>query len=90
MAKRITLTHEPEVRARIQASQIINRLQKHIDSELELTATQVNAAKILLAKSVPDLSSIELTGDPENPVHVSVSLTDQELINRYLNQKGTK
>lgn len=88
MAKRITLTHEPDVRARIQASQIINRLQSHINSELQLTATQVNAAKILLAKSVPDLSSIELTGDPDKPLRVDVSLTDSELITRYLSQKG--
>lgn len=87
MAKRYNLNHEPDVRARIQASQIINRLQSHINNELELSATQVNAAKILLAKSVPDLSSITLSGDKDNPIAHALSAPDADLIKRYLTQK---
>lgn len=34
----------------------------------------MKAIEILLRKSLPDLSSVELTGDPSNPVHASVSL----------------
>ena len=62
--------HQDDVRAKIQASQIINRLMGHINGECDLSATQVNAANILLRKTLPDLSSVELGGDPENPVEV--------------------
>ena len=62
--------HQDDVRAKIQASQIINRLMGHIHGECDLSATQVNAANILLRKTLPDLSSVELGGDPENPVEV--------------------
>lgn len=60
--------HQDEVRAKIQASQIINRLQNHLDGEVELSQTQVRAAEILLRKSIPDLASTELTGDPDKPL----------------------
>lgn len=60
--------HQQEVRAKIQASQIINRLQNHLDGEVELSSTQVKAAEILLRKSIPDLSATELSGDAENPL----------------------
>jgi hypothetical protein len=56
------------VRAKIQSSQIINRLQNHLDGEVNLSPTQVKAAEILLKKSIPDLSSTELTGDPDKPI----------------------
>jgi hypothetical protein len=59
-----------EARKKIQTTQLINRLQKHVDGEVELTATQVSAANILLKKSVPDLASVQLTGDEDNPVHL--------------------
>lgn len=62
--------HQDDVRAKIQASQIINRLMGCINGECELSATQVNAANILLRKTLPDLSSVELSGDPENPVEM--------------------
>lgn len=54
--------HQDDVRAKIGASQIVNRLQNHIDGKVELSATQIAAAKILLGKSLPDLSSIEHGG----------------------------
>ena len=55
--------HQDEVRAKIQSSQIVNRLQKHLDGDVELSATQVRAAEILLKKSIPDLSQVQGTGD---------------------------
>lgn len=62
--------HQDDVRAKIQASAIIGRLQKHIDGKLELSSTQVRAAEILLKKSVPDLSQISGPGeDGEHTVH---------------------
>ena len=45
-------SHQDDVRAKIGVSQIINRLQKHVDGEIELTTSQVQAAKLLLDKSL--------------------------------------
>jgi hypothetical protein len=59
MAIRNKLTHDQKTRERIQTSQIVNRLEKHVFGENEMTATQVNAAKILLSKTIPDLKQIE-------------------------------
>ena len=52
MAKRIRAHHQEEVKAKIQASQLINVLQNHAlgSSENELKPTQIDAAKFLLNK----------------------------------------
>lgn len=60
MAARTTkIRHDDETRAKIQASQLVNRLQNHVFGKCELTPTQVRCAEILLRKSIPDLSSTE-------------------------------
>lgn len=66
MAARLRRPHQDEVRAKIQASQLINVLQKHAlsDDAPELSTSRLKAIEILLRKSVPDLSSVEL-GGPE-------------------------
>jgi hypothetical protein len=53
--------HQDDVRAKIQASQIINRLYNAFQGEIELTAIQVNIGKTLLDKVLPDLKAIEQT-----------------------------
>lgn len=58
--------HQDDVRAKIQASQLVNRLTNHALGKIELSATQIKAIEILLRKSVPDLSSIEHTGEVTN------------------------
>lgn len=68
MAARLRLRHQDEVRAKIQASQLINRLTDHALNDTELSSTQIRAIEILLKKSIPDLSAIELSGDDDNPV----------------------
>lgn len=70
MAARLRKTHQDEVRLKIQASQLINRLQNHALSltEDELTPTQMKAIEILLRKSVPDLTAVTLTGEDGGPV----------------------
>ena len=77
MAARLRLRHQDEVRAKIQASQLINRLTDHALGRLKgkpLDSSQVRAIEILLKKSIPDLSSVELTGDPDNPVKMSIAV----------------
>ena len=62
MAARLRLPHQEEVRAKIQASQLINALTNHVFGKNEMKATQVTAALGLLRKSVPDLLNTTLTG----------------------------
>lgn len=50
------IRHDDETRAKIQAAQIINRMQKCVDGEIALDAQQVSCAKALLNKVLPDLT----------------------------------
>jgi hypothetical protein len=69
MAARLNKLHSAEIRAKIQASQLINVLQAHaLTGQGEITPTRMKAIEILLRKSVPDLSSVELTGEDGGPV----------------------
>lgn len=58
-ARTLRPRHSDEIRAKIQASQLVNRLTDHVLNGTDMSATQVNAAKILLAKAVPDLKALE-------------------------------
>lgn len=60
--------HQDDVRAKIQTSQLINRLENHALGVLDLTPTQIKAIEVLIRKTLPDLSSVELKGDPDNPI----------------------
>ena len=63
--------HQDDVRRKIQASQLINVLQDHaLTGEGEITPTRMKAIEILLRKSIPDLSSVEISGDAENPLNM--------------------
>lgn len=62
--------HQDDVRAKIQASQIINRLYSAFQGEVELTAIQVNIGKTLLDKVLPDLKAIEQTTELHADVEV--------------------
>ena len=69
MAARLNNRHQDTVRAKIQASQLINVLQNHALGETEeLSASRLKAIEILLRKSVPDLSSVEMSGEGGGPV----------------------
>jgi len=60
MAVRKQLWHPEEVKARIQTTQIINRLTKHALSDVPIMdASQVNAARALLNKVLPDCKEID-------------------------------
>jgi hypothetical protein len=75
MAARINKLHQDSVRSKIQASQLINRLTDHALGKTELSNSQVRAIEILLKKTIPDLSSIELKGDGDNPIAHSIEFT---------------
>lgn len=65
MAARLRKTHQDDVRAKIQTSQLINRLTDHALGKIELAATQVRAIEVLIKKTLPDLQSIEHSGGVE-------------------------
>jgi hypothetical protein len=68
MAARLDPRHDARTRAKIQTSQLINRLKDHVFGKVELSPTQVRAAEVLLRKSLPDLQNVTLSGDADNPV----------------------
>lgn len=72
MAARIRTKHQDEVRARIQASVLIGLLESHAMGEIELSASRIRAIELLLKKTIPDLQSVELTGNDDNPVALKV------------------
>ncbi len=67
--------HDDFTRAKIQTSQLVNRLMSHVDGNVELSSTQVTAALGLLKKALPDLASMKHEGDDENPVKVEHTFT---------------
>lgn len=71
MARRKQAFHPDEVKAKIQASQLINRLTKHaLSDEPIMDSSQVTAATRLLNKVVPDMKAVEHSGE----VGISVTL----------------
>ena len=80
MAARINkTTHDDKTKRLIQASQLLNRLIMHANGEVEMTSSQVNAAKVVIGKSIPDLKAMELTGEGGGPVRVIASALDDRI-----------
>ncbi len=57
-------------REKIQAGVLINILNKHIDGTEVIEKSRVTAALGLLKKVAPDLQSVTMAGDKENPLKV--------------------
>src|SRR3990167_11121464 len=49
-----------KTREKIRASMLVNRLQDHVEGKAEMSSTQVKAASVLLAKTLPDLTSADI------------------------------
>lgn len=65
-ARKLRTRHQDDIRAKIQASVVIERLTRHVKGELELSPAQVSSAKVLLDKSLSNApTEIEghFTGD---------------------------
>lgn len=74
MAPRVNkVRHDENTRAKIQASQLINRLEDHVLGAVDMKPTQVQAALGLLKKSVPDLSAVTVGGDEDKPVKLEIT-----------------
>lgn len=68
MPARMRKLHQDDVRAKIQTSQLINRLENHALGKLDLSQTQIKAIEVLIRKTLPDLSAVTLSGDDKNPL----------------------
>lgn len=62
MPVRKNLKHQDIVRSRIRTSQLMRRLKKHALGQIQMTATQIKAAEILLKKTLPDLAAVQIDG----------------------------
>ena len=58
-------------RDRIRIGELMERLEAHAFDQVEMTATQINAAKLVLSKVAPDLRAIEHGGEVNHNVDVS-------------------
>lgn len=56
-----------DTRTRIKLTMIINKLHDHIEGKIDMSATQMRAAEILLRKTLPDLQSVSLTDGDGQP-----------------------
>jgi hypothetical protein len=61
--QRLDPKHQETPRAKIGSSQILNRLIKLVNGEIEMPPHAVTAALGLLRKTLPDLSQVEQTGE---------------------------
>lgn|GEM_PF-2387246 len=62
--------HQDDVRKKIQVGQLIKVLENHAlnESDVEFSSSRMKAIQILLSKSLPDLSSIQISGDEKQPL----------------------
>lgn len=59
---------EPAWNDKVKAGNLMTRLYKHGNGEIEMTDSQIKAANAYLKKTVPDLSSVTLSGDKDAPI----------------------
>jgi len=71
---------DAKTRAQINAGKIIDRLTDYVNGEVELTASQVGAAKTLLNKVLPDLSSHKHSGDEDAPAVTRVETVERVIV----------
>ncbi len=55
----------PRWRDKNKIGNIMSRLNKHAEGEIEMTTSQIQAAKLYLDKTLPNLASMQMSGDPE-------------------------
>lgn len=80
MAARLNRRHSDEVRTKIQASNLIHRLQSCAMGEIDLTPTQLSAINSLLDRSVPKLQQIQHVGDEHGgPIRILATNEDERL-----------
>ncbi len=83
MATRLRKTHQEDVRAKIQVSKLLHRVHQYANGELtdeQVSPNSLNAIKLLLAKALPDLSSVQITGDKDNPLTLQINEITRKIV----------
>lgn len=57
-------------RDKIRTSMLINRLQNHVAGRIEMSATQLRAAEVLLRKTLPDQQATQVSGPDGVPLEM--------------------
>ena len=85
MAARINKPfHAEKTKGLIKASQLLNELIKYVEGKRPMTAAQVNAAKIVIGKYIPDLQAITMTSEVSvRNVISDEPLTEEEWVATY-------
>lgn len=65
-ARKNKILHADKTKDLIRASQLLNRLNSFVNGECELNAAQVQAAKVIIGKVIPDLKAVEHSGGTDN------------------------
>ena len=70
--------HDEQTKRRIQASQLLNRLNSFANGTVRMSSAQVHAAKVVIGKSIPDLKSIEHSSSEGGEIthHLTVECVD--------------
>jgi hypothetical protein len=63
LARRLTTRQATNAGLAIQTVKLVKRLQDHALGDVELSVSQVQAIRILLAKTLPDQKAIEHSGE---------------------------
>lgn len=80
----------PEVvRQKIRTSMLINRLQNHVAGRLDMTKTQIQAAGILLRKTLPDMVAQQIERRPLEAMADDELLATLTAIRGYLAAQST-
>lgn len=69
-----------EHRVKIRNSNILNALIEHVEGRRDMSATQVTAGLGLLKKALPDLASITIGGDNENPLRLQIVKLERTIV----------
>jgi len=73
-ARKLRPQHQDDIRAKIQADKIVHYLQEHLAGKHEMSQTQIQAAKILLDKSISNAATI-----------IGADETIKKIVARWLN-----
>jgi hypothetical protein len=74
------IRHDDETRAKIQTTQLINRLTDHALGDCDMPTSAVTAALGLLKKAIPDLAAVEHSGPDGGPIEVYIAGDDASLL----------
>jgi hypothetical protein len=70
-------TQADDARAKIQVGRAIETVQKMLHGEIVVEPALMNAriaaAKLLLSKALPDMSSVEISGEDGGPLQININ-----------------